>query len=243
MLRKNAVNVLISFILLLSFAFLILTVAEGSMPVEKILDGCVIGGRFFSVYKDSQTSVPSKAYPIRIENDIDLSFFEGKAVSISGSLLPGDRFFMKKGDMPKVVDDVCGNDYMKVIKKELIMEYRVAGYMEAKKNNFEEALKLVNWALEMDKTLCDTFISRAQIYCLKGDFVSGMADIKAIKNGVCIAGPQGHNFIILEEIGLTLEKSGRNSDALEVYKLGLAACQSDMCIEAMNKNISKLNQR
>ena len=51
MLRKHAVNVLISFILLLSFAFLILTVAEGSMPVEKILDGCVIGGRFFSVYK------------------------------------------------------------------------------------------------------------------------------------------------------------------------------------------------
>lgn len=240
-LKKNSVvSVMISFYF---FAFLIPLTAMGSMPVEKTLDGCVVGGRFFNVYKDSQTNLPSKAYPIRIEKNIDLSLFEGKTLSIAGTLLPGDRFFVKENDMPKVVSDTCDKGYLKVIKKEIIMEYRVAGYIEAKKNNFEEALKLVNWALDMDKTSCDSYVSRAQIYYLKGDYASGGEDIKTVKDGLCIVEPQGLNYLVLEEIGIMLEKSGRDTDASGLYKLGLTFCQSDMCRETMNKNIRRLNKK
>ena len=241
--RENKINMAIFLILLFSFSFLAPSIVIGSLPVEKTLTGCVIGGRFFSVYNDSQTNRPVKAYPIRIEKNINLPAYEGKTISMKGSLLPGDRFFIREGDVPVVVNETCAADYLKVIKKEHILEYRVAGYTEAKKKNFEEALKLLNWALDMDKTSCDSYVSRAQIYYPQGDFASGGADIKTVRDGLCVVEPQGLNYLVLEEIGTTLEGYGKSAEALELYKMGLNSCQSNMCRETMNKHIRKLNER
>ncbi len=226
-------------ILCLAFPLLIPSNATGSMPVEKTLTGCVIGGRFFSISFDSQTGRPVKAYPVRIGQNINLASYEGKTISMDGSLLPGDRFILKEGSsMPVVIKEACEGDNLSVIRKEFIMEYRVAGYQAAKKKNFDEALKLVNWAMDMDKTLCGTYIDRAQIYYLKGDFSAGGADVKIVKDGACVD-PQGLNYLILEEMGATLEKSGKKDDAIELYKMGLRSCRSEMCRETMNKNIKK----
>ena len=137
-----------------------------------------------------------------------------------------------------VVKETCDGDDRAVIQKEFIMSYRVAGYKAAQKKDFDEALRLVNQALDMDPTLCGTYIDRALIYNLKGDFAAGAADIKRVKEGACVD-PQGLNFLILEEIGATLEKAGKKSDAIELYRMGLDSCQSDSCREAMDKSIRK----
>jgi hypothetical protein len=234
----SLISTVLFIILCFAVPLLITTNAIGSMPVEKTLTGCVIGGRFFSISSDSRTNTPVKAYPIRTGLEHNLASYEGKTISLNGSLLPGDRFILKEGTRPFVINESCGHDKLNVIQKEFIMEYRVAGYQAAMKKNFDEALKLVNRALDMNKTLCGSFIARAQIYYLKGDFAAGAADVKRIKDGACID-PKDLNYLILEEIGATLEKSGRKADAIELYKMGLNSCQSDMCRETMNKDIQK----
>ncbi len=226
------------FILIQAHALLIPVKAEASMPVRKTLTGCVIDGRFFSIMIDSQTGRPVKAYPIRIEQNFDIPAYEGKTISVAGSLLPGDRFIVMKGSSPAVIKDTCSRDNLNLIKKELIMEYRVAGYQEAKNRNFDNALKLTNKALYMDKTLCGTYVDRALIYYLKGDFASGTNDIKTVKNGRC-RDPKDLNFLILEEIGAILENSGSKADAINLYKMGLKSCQSEMCRQTMNKALRK----
>jgi hypothetical protein len=59
-----------------------------------------------------------------------------------------------------------------------------------------------------------------------------------VKDGACVDS-QGLNYLILEEMGATLEKSGKKDDAVELYKMGLLSCQSEMCRETMNKNMRK----
>ncbi|HQP24596.1 MAG: hypothetical protein BWX99_02092 [Deltaproteobacteria bacterium ADurb.Bin151] len=226
------------FILIQAIPFLIPDRTEGSMPVRKTLTGCVIGGRFFSIMTDPQTGRPVKAYPIRIQQNFDIPSYEGKTISVSGSLLPGDRFIITKGGSPAVIRDTCGRDNLNIIKKELIMEYRVSGYQEAKNRNFDKALRLTNKALYMDKTLCGTYVDRALVYYLKGDFTSGANDIKTVKNGRC-RDRKDLNFLMLEEIGAILENSGRKADAINLYKMGLKSCQSEMCRESMNKALRK----
>jgi tetratricopeptide (TPR) repeat protein len=235
---KTITSTALFIILCLAVPLLIPSNATGSMPVEKTLTGCVIGNRFFSISFDSQTGKPVKAYPMRIGQNIDLASYEKKTISVDGSLLPGDRFILKQGNMPVIIKETCEGDNLGVIRKEFIMEYRVAAYQAAKKKNFDEALKLVNWALDMDKNLCGTYISRAQIYYLKGDFAAGSADVRIVKDGACVDS-QGLNYLILEEMGATLEKSGKKDDAVELYKMGLLSCQSEMCRETMNKNMRK----
>lgn len=232
------------FLFLLIQALALLTPAkiEASMPVRKTLTGCVVGGRFFSIMTDPQTGKPVKAYPIQIQQNFDIPSYEGKTISVSGSLLPGDRFIVTKGGTPAVIRDTCGRDNLNIIKKELIMEYRVAGYQEAKNKNFDKALRLTNKALYMDKTLCGTYVDRALIYYLKGDFVSGAADIKTVKRGRC-TDPQGLNYLIMEEIGAILENSGEKADAVKIYKMGIEACQSEMCKQTMSKALRKVSEK
>jgi hypothetical protein len=238
MFKNDKILMIYFLIIFLGIPFFIPTTVTGSMPVEKTLTGCVIEGRFFSVSFDFQTSKPVKAYPIRIWQNLDLASYEGNAVSMVGSLLPGDRFVLKEGGKPVIVKEKCESDNLAVIRKEFIMEYRAAGYKAAMQKNFDEALILVNRALDMDKTLCGTYIDRAQIYYLKGDFSSGETDVKTVKDGACID-PQGLNYLVLEEMGTNLVKSGKKAAAIELYKMGLGSCRSDMCRETMNKDILK----
>ncbi|OPY12345.1 MAG: hypothetical protein A4E69_02265 [Syntrophus sp. PtaB.Bin138] len=225
-------------IMLMTINLLLPANVTGSMPVEKTLTGCVIKGQFFSVTIDSRTNRPVKAYQIRMGQDLDLAAYEGKTVSMTGDLLPGDRFILKRGVRPVVIKGACDNDSISVIRKEFVMEYRVSAYQAAKKMNFAEALILANRALDLDKTLCGTYIDRAHIHYLKGDFASGAADIKWVREGRC-ADRQDLNFLLLEEIGITLEKAGRKTDAIEIYSMGLDSCRSDMCKETMDRGMKR----
>lgn len=64
--------------------------AFASKPVPKTIVGCVFDG----------TVVSSDGYDIHPRNadgkEVDLRPFEGHAVTISGDLLPGDAFIIKK---------------------------------------------------------------------------------------------------------------------------------------------------
>jgi hypothetical protein len=229
------ISVVVLVVLFAAAPFLMPRLAMGSAPVKRTLTGCVVDGRFFSVSVDRRTNKPVKAYPMRVEQGPDLAPYEGKKLSMSGSLLPGDRFILEKGGLV-VVEETCDGDDRAVIQKEFIMSYRVAGYKAAQKKDFDEALRLVNQALDMDTNLCGTYIDRALIYNLKGDFAAGAADIKRVKEGAC-ADPQDLNFLIMREIGATLEKAGKKSDAIELYRMGLDSCQSDLCRERMDESL------
>jgi hypothetical protein len=67
--------------------------APASRPVPRTLEGCVIKGTFFSVYKGVKTETGQNviAYRIRVQN-MDLSPYEGKKIRLQGHLYPGDRF-------------------------------------------------------------------------------------------------------------------------------------------------------
>ncbi|MEO0249230.1 MAG: hypothetical protein ABIN58_06735 [candidate division WOR-3 bacterium] len=215
--------------------------AAGTAPVQKTLNGCVAGGTFYSITRDAQTGKPVKAYAIRIEGSPDLIPHEGKRLAMTGLLFPGDRFVLDKGSRP-VDTGTCEDEEIRVIRKELIILYRVAGYKAAQKKDFDEALRLTNQALTMDPNLCGTYVDRALVYNLKGDFTAGAADIRRVRDGACVD-PQGLNHLIVQEIGETLEKAGRKSDAVDLYYMGLNACDSDMCREAIENSLRRAMAR
>jgi hypothetical protein len=64
--------------------------ARASKPVPATIVGCVFGGTFTSSdgYEIRPRSADGKA--------VDLRPFEGHTVTISGDLLPGDAFIIKK---------------------------------------------------------------------------------------------------------------------------------------------------
>jgi hypothetical protein len=221
-------------VLLIATPFLTPDFALGSAPVKRTLTGCVVDGKFFSASVDRRTNKPVKAYPMRVEKGPDLGPYEGKKLSMSGFLFPGDRFVLEGSIV--VVKQTCDGDDRVVIQKEFIMAYRVAGYKAAQKKDFDEALRAVNQALDMDASLCGSYIDRALIYYLKGDFAAGAADVKRVKEGACVD-PQGLNYLMLEEMGTILEKAGKKSEAVDLYRMGLDSCQSDMCRQKMDKSI------
>ena len=67
--------------------------APASQPVARTLEGCVINGTFFSVYKGAATETGPRTvvYHLRVQN-LDLSPYEGKKIRLQGHLSPGDRF-------------------------------------------------------------------------------------------------------------------------------------------------------
>jgi hypothetical protein len=71
-------------------AFAGIAPAVASKPVPKTIVGCVFGGTFVS----------SDGYDIHPRHadgrEVDLGPFEGRQVTISGDLLPGDAFIVRK---------------------------------------------------------------------------------------------------------------------------------------------------
>ena len=81
------------FLILLVIALALPLPAPASRPVPRTLEGCVLNGTFFSVYKGAATETGPRTvvYRIRVQN-LDLSPYEGKRIRLQGSLSPGDRF-------------------------------------------------------------------------------------------------------------------------------------------------------
>ena len=130
-------------------AFLLITlylsgfpgVALASEPVDRTLVGCVVEGRFFSLgsahfepdlnkaeelYQDLVSAERlSRAYPIMLFSDenylheLDLSRYEGKALGMKGSLLPGDIFFISDTDSVIVLRDSCHEHLLTFIQQRI----------------------------------------------------------------------------------------------------------------------------
>ena len=214
------------------------TPAPGSGPVERTLTGCVTGSAFYSVSLRETTKQPMKAYLIRFSDPIDLTPYEGKMISMRGWLQPGDRFRPRDGAQPTVVKETCGDDYRKVINREFINGYVVEAKRAARRNEFDEAFRLINKAVELDRTRCGTYIERAYLAYSRGDFASGARDVKLVKEKQC-ADPTDLNFLTLEDIGQILVKHGRRPEALQVYRMALDSCETDICRESITKDMDR----
>ncbi len=60
-------------------------VSEASAPVKRVIEGCVLQGKFIS----------RRGYHIKVRaygSAVDLSPYEGMEIRYSGKLLPGDRY-------------------------------------------------------------------------------------------------------------------------------------------------------
>ena len=63
--------------------------AAASVPVNHKSEGCVIGGKVFSIYQGQV------AYRYQLPGGYDLKPYEGKKVLLEGELAPGDSFTPK----------------------------------------------------------------------------------------------------------------------------------------------------
>jgi hypothetical protein len=224
---------------LLAAAGLMPAEALGAGQVERELAGCVVEGRFFSIWRDPATGKPDHAYPMRIDQEPSLAAYEGKAVSMRGTLMPGDLVYPENRVAPFVVKATCEEDSLAVIRKTFVMDYIVAGSKAAATKNFAEALRLVNLALALDKAFCGTYLARAEIQLRKGDIVSAMADITVVRRHACVQ-PEGLNFLVLEDIGALLEQAGKRADVIDLYTVGLESCRSEPCRKSLNRSLKQL---
>ena len=208
-----------------------------SRPVERALTGCVIKGQFFSVSLDREQN-PSRAYRIRVQEGLGLSQYEGKAIVINGWLSPGDLFRMKPGTGP-TTGGTCPEGYRRVINKEFLVDYVVAAHKAAEKGDLKQALSLMEKAFEIDPADCQTYIDRAYIHYLRGDFAGGGQDIGTVKAGSC-ANRGRLNFLVMEDAGKILLRHGKKAEALELYNMALESCGSDICRDSVNKEIKAL---
>ena len=212
------------------------SMAGASRPVERRLTGCVVKGEFFSVSLDREQK-PVRAYRIRMKDGGDLRNYEGNAVVANGWLYPGDLFVMKRGSGP-AVGGTCPESYRKVINREFLVDYVVAAHKAAEKGDFTNALGLAARALEIDPADCQTYVDRAYIYYLQGDFARGGQDVGKVKNGAC-ADRSRLNFLVMEDVAKILARQGKKAEAMELYKMALESCRSDICRESVNKEIEK----
>ncbi len=99
----------------LLFTMVNLYPAFASEPVNAKITGCVINGEFSSqitdfgthIAQDGEIGYPITMYDANCKTDnclINLDTYEGKKIMVEGSLLPGDLFFVKRGDIRMLGD-------------------------------------------------------------------------------------------------------------------------------------------
>lgn len=94
---------------LLLAAGLLPALVQASMPVNHKSEGCVIGGKVYSIYQ-GQT-----AYRYNLPGAFDVKSYEGKKVVLEGELAPGDSFTPK--DKTLKVLGACDEASKKLIGK------------------------------------------------------------------------------------------------------------------------------
>jgi len=216
-------------------------IAEATRPVQKTLTGCVVDNTLYSVYLGENAS---RAWRIKVSPPVDLKPYEGKPVSVTGWLSPGDRFSIKDGTAIQVTGDTCDARSRKAIGREYALNYRLQAGAAAKQGNFDEALATIDKAFKIDGSDCDTFTDRATIYCMKNDLTAAVKDLSVIKTASC-ADPKKSNYLLLEDLAKCLEGKGRRGEALDAYRLARDACigrGSPTCEQPLTDHIKRLGQ-
>jgi len=87
-------------LIIISCNLMISSFCVASMPVNVTITGCIKNNILYSEQTDFGTHISEGRYKIRLLdkdfNNIDLNSFEGKRISISGKLMPGDSFIIIK---------------------------------------------------------------------------------------------------------------------------------------------------
>jgi hypothetical protein len=198
-------------------------VAEASKPIPWTMKGCVAGGVYYAIDKDSAAAVK-----IMGDKPLDVAKLEGKWIEVAGLLYPGDYF--RPGDAPPVVKRDCNAADHKAIDYAKAFELRMDGAHAARDGKLDEALELVDASIKLVSPAdCDTYIDRAQLYAKKTDLAAAKADVATLKTRKCRY--RGSlNFLLLHDLGKELRAHDANAVAAEVLEMALVHCGgSDLC--------------
>ena len=211
---------------------LLLSTANASEPVKKTVTGCVAKGAFY-------LTNGGRAYRFSIDK-LDLGPFEGNSITMSGSLMPGDRFILDDGTKPTVTAETCPTESLRPIKRDEQIELRVAAHYAAKAGDFAKAVELSNQSMAViTPPDCDTFVDRAIILIKTGDLRAAKADLAVVKAKKCYVEKELRmNFVLLEDLGKAFVAKGEKKSAITAFELGLAACDSDICKPDLKKALA-----
>jgi hypothetical protein len=220
-----------SLLVILAVAGASVPTATASKPIKRTLDGCVVDGTFYSV---------SDAHAYRISpGNVDLKPLEGKAVSMTGWLSPGDRFELEKGASPTVVAATCPADKLRPIHREKVVRLRVDASYAADAGDLAGAEKKMAAAIAlMTPPDCDTLTDRAHLMAKKGDLAAAGKDIAAIKaKKACVVDKPTMNPLLLKDLGKTLVGKGDKKLAVQAFEIALANCDGDWCRPDISKEL------
>jgi predicted Zn-dependent protease len=186
----------------------------GSRPVKMAIVGCVIDGMLFAL---DDAGPVEKAQLITLAPPLNLTPYEGKKIRMQGALSPGDRF---RPDMAKGIKvlGTCDPEAGAVIRKELPWAYQTKAEEMAENNNWSNAWKYINKAIELDNSDCSLYFTRAKFYRTQGKFTEAVADAqRAVKYG-CDRYP---DWAFLAEL---LEKTDKIPAAIDAYAKAAGVC-------------------
>jgi hypothetical protein len=217
-------------VLVLAILGLIGTQARASKPIAWTMKGCVAGGVFYAIDKDSAARVNTMA-----GKSLDVSKLDGKYIEVVGLLYPGDYF--TPGDKPPVVKRDCSADDRKAIEYAKAHDLRMqAARLPADK--LDEAIKLVDASIALVQPAdCDTFIDRAHLYAKKNDLAASARDIGILETRKCrFRGVL--NWLLLQELGNELRTHNDGKTAVRALTLARANCDADICRPGIENDLA-----
>lgn len=219
-------KLVIAFVVLAGLA----TRAEASKPIPWTMKGCVTGGVFYSIDKDSASAVKTMN-----GKAIDLSKVDGKYIEVEGLLHPGDYF--TPGDKPPVVKRDCNTDDRKAIEYAKAFELRMQA-ARLEKDKLDEAIKLVEASIALvQPASCDTYIDRAHLYARKKDLTAAVRDVGILEGKKCwFRGKL--NWLLLQELAAELRTQGDHKTAVRALTLARANCDADICRPGIEKDLA-----
>ena len=140
--------------------------ASGSRPVKAVIIGCVIEGLFISRETTLQTDRGFQTFQgshfIQVRG-IDLRQYEGQTLLFRGSLVPSDYFYANEQNL-QILSPFCDVASIPNFKQTFSWAWRTLARKSAESKAYEEALRYINRAIEVDPAQCEFFVSRAEIY-------------------------------------------------------------------------------
>jgi hypothetical protein len=165
---KTKRNMIILFVLL--GCLLLPDWASGSRPVRAMMVGCVVEGLFISREITMETSQGVRtshgSYFMRVRG-IELKNYEGQTLRLAGFLYPGDLFFASEQKL-EVLSPSCDRESIPHFRETFSWAYRTLARERSDKKNYEEALKFINRAIEIDAAQCEFYLTRAEIFKAQG---------------------------------------------------------------------------
>ena len=143
---------------------------SGSAPMKIVIIGCVVEGLFISQEATMQTdhgfrtSKGSRFVQVR---GIDLSQYEGQTLMLKGSIVPGDYFYASEQNL-QVLSPFCDVDSIPNFIQTFSWAWRTLARKSAESKAYEEALRSINRAIEVNPAQCEFLVTRSEIYRAQG---------------------------------------------------------------------------